>query len=154
VLPRQRGGDWAADPEEEGMMPMNAFIVEVANRPGELARVTETLAARGVNLLVSSLGSGDRGLIGFIADDEETSRSALKDAGIAYQETPLIHVRAEDRPGETAAVTRKLAEGGVNIEFLVPVDTSKANFICAFGVDNVEAAEKVLGDQVTTFTYS
>jgi hypothetical protein len=153
--PRQRRGDWAADPEEEeGMMPMNAFIVEAANRPGELAKVTEILAARGVNLLVSSLGSGDRGLIGFIADNEETSRSALKDAGIAYQETPIIHVRAEDRPGETAAVTRKLAEGGVNVEFLVPVDTNKANFICAFGVDNVEAAEKVLGDQVTTFSYT
>lgn len=133
---------------------MNAFIIEVANRPGELARVSETLAARGVNLLVSTLGSGDRGLIGFIASDEETSRSALKEAGIAYRETPVIHVRAEDRPGETAMVSRKLAEGGVNIEFLLPVDTTKGNFICAIGVDNVDAAEKVLGDQLSTFSYA
>jgi hypothetical protein len=135
-------------------LSVNAFIVEVRNRPGELARVAETLAAVGVNLLLSALGSGDRGLIGFIASDEETTRTSLKDAGIAYEETPLIHVRAEDRPGETAAVSRKLTEGGVNIELLVPVDTTKGNFICAIGVDNVEAAKKALGDQITTFQYT
>ena len=135
-------------------MTMNAFVVEVENRPGEIARVTEKLAARGVNILVHSLGMGDRGVIDFVASDEDASRSALSDAGISYREVPLLHVRMEDKPGQAFSTSQKLAEAGVNIEFWLSVDTSKENFIVALGVDNVEAAQKALSDQLTTYTYA
>ncbi|MFQ5932527.1 MAG: hypothetical protein ACE5MM_08975 [Nitrospiraceae bacterium] len=133
---------------------MNAFIVEVENRPGEIARVTEKLAARGVNILVHSLGMGERGVIDFVASDEDASRSALSDAGISYREVPVFHVKMEDIPGQAFSTSQKLAEAGVNIEFWLAVDTSKENFIVAVGVDNSEAARAALGDQLTTFTYA
>jgi hypothetical protein len=133
---------------------MNAFVVEVQNRPGELARVSETLAARGVNLLVYSMGLNGRGDVVFLASDEETTRSTLGDAGVSFREFPLIFIRMEDTPGQTAAATRKLADEAINIQIWLPVDTRKESFTVALGVDNAETAQKVLSDQLTTFSYT
>ncbi len=132
---------------------MNAFIVEIENRPGEMARVTEVLASQRVNVLVSSIAIGARGGIGFVANNEELARSALKGARIAYREVPVLHVRMEDKPGQTASASRQLANVGVNIEVWLPVNTAPDNFIVAVGVDKVEAAKKALGKQVTTWSY-
>lgn len=132
---------------------MNAFIVELENRPGAMARVTEVLARRGVNLLVYGIGLGARGAIGFIANDEERARSALKDAEITYREVPVVHVRMEDQPGQAASASRKLADAGVNIDVWLPVDTRPDSFTVAVGVDKVDAARRALEGQLTTFTY-
>ncbi len=132
---------------------MNGFIVPVENRPGEIARVTEPLAARGINILVCCLVADDQAALGLVANDEEASRSTLRDAGIAYREIPVITVRMEDKPGQAANTSRRLADASVNIELWLPVDTSQDNFTVALGVDNVEAARKALSEQLTTWTY-
>lgn len=132
---------------------MNALIVEVENRPGQLARVTKVLAERGVNLLVYSLGLGAKGVITLIAHDEDRARSALRDAGIGCREVALIFVRMEDKPGQAASISRRLADAGVNVEVWLPVDTSPAKFICAVGVDKADAARQALSGQLTTWTY-
>lgn len=132
---------------------MNAFIVKLENRPGEVARVTETLAAQGINILVYGLAVGGYGALGFVANDEQGARSALDDAGVAYREVPIVAVRMEDRPGQAAKVSRQLADAGLNLELWLPVDTSQASFTVALGVDDVEAAQRVLGDQVVGWSY-
>lgn len=133
---------------------MNAFIVQLNNRPGEIARVAEALSARGINILVYGLGGGRaEGPIAFIPNDEEGSRSTLREAGIAYHEVPVITVSMEDKPGQTASASRRLAHAGVNIELWLPVDTNPSSFKVALGVDNVEAARKALREQLTTWSY-
>ena len=67
---------------------------------------------------------------------------------------PILHVRMEDKPGQALNTSQKLAKADLNIEFWLPVDTSKDNFIVAVGVDNVEAGRKALSDQLTTFSYA
>lgn len=132
---------------------MNAFIVELPNRPGEMARVTEVLAARNVNILVWGIGIGDRYGMPFVCNDEEGARKALGDAGISYRELPILHVRMEDKPGQSAAASRKLADAGVNIELWAPVDTGPEGLTVAVGVDDLEAAETALSGQLTTWSY-
>lgn len=132
---------------------MNAFIVDVENRPGQMGRVTKVLAERGVNLLVYSLGLGTKGVIVFIAHDEERARSALRDAGIGCREVPVIFVRMEDKPGQAASASRRLAEAGVNIEVWLPVDTDPAKFTYAVGVEKVDAARQALSGHLTTWSY-
>ncbi len=129
---------------------MQAFIVESTNRPGELARHAEAIASRGINLQVICLAFGQRGASAFLAQDEAGVRSALTDAGIGYREVPILTVGLEDRPGEAAKTARRLADAGVNIELLAPVDYGaghKATF--AIGVDKIEDARRALADQVT-----
>ncbi len=61
---------------------MNGFIVQLENRPGEMARFTEALSTQGVNVLVFAVGAGEQAALGFVVNDEETARSTLDNAGI------------------------------------------------------------------------
>lgn len=132
---------------------MNAFLVELENRPGEMARVTEAVAAREVNILVYGLGTRTSAALAFLANDEAKARSALKEKEIRFREVPVLFVRLKDVPGQAASVSRKLAKAGVNIEVFLPVDTRSTSFTAAIGVDKLDAAKTALGDQVTTWSY-
>jgi hypothetical protein len=57
---------------------MSAFTVEFDNRPVQLARLCEAMAARGVNIVVCGAAHGDTGTVAFIADDERGARAALR----------------------------------------------------------------------------
>ena len=133
---------------------MNGFIAQLENRAGEMARFTEALSAQGVNVLAYAIGAGDQAPIGFVVNDEETTRSTLGNAGIAYRELPLLTVRMGDKPGQAASISRRLADAGVNIEMWLPVDTNQANFTVALCVDNIEAAQEALGEQITEWSYA
>ncbi len=128
---------------------MNAFVFDLPNRPGEMARVTEALAARGINILIYDLGLA----LGVVASDEEAARSTFHDLGVAIREVPVVTVRMEDRPGQAASISRRLADAGVNIEIWLPVDTSPQSFIVALGVDDIEAAREAVREQITEWSY-
>jgi hypothetical protein len=132
---------------------MNAFIVELKNIPGEMVRVTEALAERGINVLPCGFGAADQFLLGLVAADEDGSRTALKDAGFTHRELPAVTVTLEDRPGTAAATNRALADAGVNIEAFFPVGFEQGRYAFAVCVDDIEKARGALGDQVVEFQY-
>lgn len=129
---------------------MQGFIVELANRPGELARVAETIATRGINVEAFGLSYGTTGAAAFVAYDETGIRDALNAEGFTYREVPLLTIWLEDNPGQVAWAAKRLGEAGVNIELFAPVDHGtdhKATI--AIGVDKVDDARRVLSDQLT-----
>jgi len=128
---------------------VNAFVFDLPNRPGEMARVAEALAARGINILIYDLGL----VLGVVVSDEEATRSTFEALGVAFREVSVVAVRMEDRPGQAANISRRLADAGVNIEIWLPVDTSPQNFIVALGVDDIEAAREAVREQVTDWSY-
>jgi hypothetical protein len=133
--------------------PMQTFICEAANRPGELARVTELIAGRGINIEAFSLGYGSNGAVALLSHDENGLRSALTADGITYKEVPVVTIWLEDKPGTVAKAARRLADAGVNIEFFAPVDfKSDRRATIAIGVDKVDAARTALSDQLTEWT--
>lgn len=126
---------------------MNAFIIELEDRPGALAGVAEAIAGRGINITgVSGIASGPRGTIAAITNDEAGTRSALDGAGIMYREIGLVSASLEDRPGTLAAAARRLADAGVNIEILIPTGMDAGKITLAIGVADVEAAKRALGE--------
>ncbi len=92
---------------------MSVFTVDLKNQPGELARLCEAMAGRGVNLILCSTTRGENGTVAFIADDEASAETALADAGIGYARRPALTIRMENQPGTGAATFRKLADAGV-----------------------------------------
>jgi hypothetical protein len=128
---------------------VNAFVFDLPNRPGELARVTEALAARGINILIYDLGL----VLGVVVSDEQATRSTFKELGVAVREISVMTVRMEDNPGQAANISRRLADAGVNIEIWLPVDTSPQSFIVALGVDDIEAAREAVGEQISEWSY-
>ena len=128
---------------------MQSFIVEAANRPGELARVANTIAEKGINVEAFSLGYGIHGALAFLAHDEEGLKSALSAEGITYKEVPLLTIWLEDKPGTVAKAASLLADAGVNIEFFAPVEyKADRRATVAIGVDKLDVARTALSDQL------
>ena len=100
---------------------MNAFIVDLTNKPGELAKVTEALATKGINLTgFSGATCGDSGTLVLVSNDETGTRQALSAAGYRAREVELVQASIADRPGGIAEAARQLANAGVNIEAAFP----------------------------------
>ncbi len=129
---------------------MSAFTVELKNEPGELARLCDAAAARGVNLVLCGMSHGDRGTIAFVADDEGAARTALESAGMEFGERPALTVRMDNVPGAGAATFRKLANAGVNVDMVLPIRVSSDQFFAVICVDDVDAAGRALEDQVVS----
>jgi hypothetical protein len=128
---------------------MQAFIIESANEPGELARQASAIAKRDINVYPFSLGLGSRGGSAFVASDEGGVKFALDGAGIMYREIPVLTISIEDRPGTAALTAQKLADAGVNIELFAPVQATNGKATCLIGVDKIADAKRVLSDQLT-----
>src|SRR5205814_5226927 len=75
---------------------MSVFTVDLKNQPGELARLCEAMAGRGVNLILCSTTCGEDGTVAFIADDEASAETALTGAGVGYTRRPALTIRMEN----------------------------------------------------------
>jgi hypothetical protein len=125
---------------------MNAFIIELENRPGSLAETTAAIAEKGINITgVAGAASGAAGALAIVTNDESATRSALQGIDCRFREIGLASASLEDKPGSLAAAARALADAGVNIEAVFPTGMEGGKITVAFGVDNVEAARSALG---------
>ncbi|WP_432837687.1 ACT domain-containing protein [Dactylosporangium sp. CA-092794] len=127
---------------------MNIFTVDLKNQPGELAHVCEALGERGVNVEIGGVTAGDRGLVYFTAGDEDSARTALDTAGVAFTEHPAMLIKCADQPGEAGRFARKLTEANINIEGLLATSICGGEAVYAMCVDKPDDARRVLGDQV------
>jgi hypothetical protein len=128
---------------------VNAFIVDLKNKPGELARVSEAIAQKGINILgFSGVTCGDSGSIVLMTNDEAGTRSALSGAGCASHEVELVVASLAHQPGTLAVVARQLADAGVNIEAALPTGMDGGNISIAFATDNPAKAREAIGDKV------
>jgi hypothetical protein len=121
------------------------FIVQLANRPGSLARLARTLAMGGVDIRgMSGGGAGENGYAVLTTSDDAATRTALRSGGYPFVEGETLIVRVEDRPGGLAAVAEKLAAAGIDIRGVLFIGRSDGVVETAFSVDDVARARKVL----------
>ena len=124
---------------------MNAFIVDLSNQPGELAKITEAIAHKGINITsFSGVTCGGSGAIALLTNDEAGTRRALGDAGYRAREIEVVTASLEHRPGTLAEVARKLADAGINIEAALPTGMVGSNVTVAFATDQPAKARSLL----------
>jgi hypothetical protein len=125
---------------------MQAFIVEIENRAGQLSRIVGALGDAGINITSGAgLGISDTGGFGFLTDDEAGAHAALNAAGISYRTVDVVVAKIPNRAGGLAAAARRLSGAGVNVHFVVPLSIGEADAV-AFGVLDAEAARTALGE--------
>src|SRR5437773_2757873 len=87
-----------------------------ADRPGELARVVQTLSRSGVN--VEGFAEMD-GVVHILARDPNAARSALRAGGYMIEgEVEVLVLPMPDRPGELSMIMQRLADAAVNLRFV------------------------------------
>jgi hypothetical protein len=85
------------------------------DRPGTLARAVEAIARAGINIE----GYAEvEGILHVLTKDALRARRAVEAAGLGVREerTVLLYP-IEDRPGALAALLRRIADAGVNVNF-------------------------------------
>jgi len=121
------------------------FVVQLSNRPGGLATLSEALAARGVDLrAIGGGGIGDLGHIILTTADDPATRAVLEEGGYTFIEGESILAEVSDRPGGMAAIARALADAGVNIYGHLFLGRWGDRAMFAFVVDDPVAARPIL----------
>ena len=128
-------------------MGMTEFTVHLSNRPGQFAALAGKLASAGVHIEALALFShGDDSMARLMATDVEITRRVLSDAGVNFDEQPVVETVIKDEPHALAEMTRKLADSGVNIEamYLLRANGDSLHFAVAVD-DHASAAAHLQG---------
>jgi hypothetical protein len=123
----------------------NQFVVQLKNEPGAMATLAEALATRGVDLrAIGGGGIGDAGHVIMTTADDDTTKAVLEEGGYTFIEGESILTEVDDRPGGMAALSRQLADAGVNIYGHLFLGRWGDRAMFAFVVDDPERARPIL----------
>jgi hypothetical protein len=111
---------------------------EVENRPGALAGTLESLAGAGADLEVVMAyrypGEESRAAVELYPVTAMKSVAAAKEAGLAASSIPAYLVEGDNRPGLGHAISKAIADEGINMDFVVAqVIGRKYSAIFGFG---------------------
>jgi hypothetical protein len=116
------------------------------NKKGRLAEVTKLLTDEGINIRALSLAdTADFGVLRLIVNDRGRCLRVLKARGLAAQETDVIAVEIEDRPGGLHRIVEVFEREGLNIEYMYAfVEKNGDNAIVIFKIDDAARAVDTL----------
>jgi hypothetical protein len=93
------------------------ITVILEDRPGTLAALGETLGTAGINIDgICGFPSEGNAVMHILVEDASGAREALTGAGLQVtDERDVLVLEVDDQPGALGAVTRRIADAGVNI---------------------------------------
>ena len=121
------------------------FVVQLDNRPGELAHLARALGARGINIThISCAGTGQLACAFMTTEKEDETRAVLRGLGHEFLEGATVVIDVLDRPGGLADVAERLAAAGVNILGTLCIGHREGVLEMAFAVDDEAKARAVI----------
>lgn len=125
---------------------MTEFTVHMVNRPGQLAALADRLSVAGIHIeALAAFSLGDESMVRLMANDVDTTRRVLIEAGVRFDEQPVVETVIKDSPDALASMTRRLADSGVNIEAMYLLHANGDSLHFALAVDDHESAVQVTG---------
>lgn len=120
---------------------------ELENRPGTLAEALEPWGKTGADLQVVMgycyPGERSKAAVEIFPVAGKKPTAAAQSAGLAASGIPALLVEGDNRVGLGHAITRALADAGVNLDFLVAQVIGR-KFSAVFGFENDADAEKAV----------
>jgi hypothetical protein len=117
------GGTTVAPPYN-GIDGMKAHIGKqlalfLDNKPGTLARVCQALAQANISIYaLTTSDTVDHAVVRMVVSDTRKALLLFEEHGTLVVENEVLLVEGENRPGSLARIATKLAEDGLNIEYL------------------------------------
>lgn len=127
------------------VMRTHEVILEIANEPGTLGRLSQLLGKEQIDLLgFAAVASGDTGTLHLITDDPGRAEEVLQESGYVPQTRQALLVTLPDQPGALGQFANKLGTSGVNIDACFVVGhAASGRMRCAFSVDDLDTAVSV-----------
>jgi hypothetical protein len=118
------------------------FAFTLPHQPGAGRRVLAAFGQAGVNIIgACAMGQGGSAMVHLAVDDPTPARQALEDVGVTVEsEQEVLTTTLQDRPGEGGEILGRLADAGVNVEFMYLATNNRL----ILGVDNIEKARGAL----------
>ena len=108
-------------------MKIHQLSLFLENSPGKAVEPCRLLARAGVNIRTLTLADTQQfGILRLIVADWERGRELLRAAGYVVNETEVVAVEVDDRPGGLASLLETLEPSGVNIEYMYAFSTAVA----------------------------
>ncbi len=122
---------------------MMDLVIEVDDEPGALAKVAAAISDAGVNMSAATCtGPPATGQIHILVPHAEAARHVLGISHVAVtSEREVVVVEVQDRPGELADLTRKIAEAGVDLDLVYLATRNRV----VFGSQDLPALKSALG---------
>ena len=128
---------------------MNTFIVDLKNKPSELAKVADAIALKGIDITGFSASTcGDSGTLALVTDNETVAERLLADGGWKFRTIELVETELANRPGVLAETAGRLGTAGINIEAAFPTSMTGGSAHIVFATDNPVRAKQVLREAV------
>jgi hypothetical protein len=128
---------------------VNAFIVDLKNKPSELAKVADAIAQKGIDVTGFSASTcGDSGTLALLTDNEAVTRQVLADGGWKFRTIELVETELPNRPGVLAEAAHKLGKAGINIEAAFPTAMTGGSAHIVFATDDPAKAKQLLRETV------
>lgn len=102
----------------ESIRRMDYFAVNVANKRGEGARLLQTLADEGVNLIAfTGFPGGDgKAQLDFVPENGAAFRAAAERMKLRPRAPKTVFIiQGDDRPGAIAGLLKRLADAKINV---------------------------------------
>lgn len=118
------------------------LVIELENSPGALAEVAAAISDAGVNIAAATVFAGsERAELHILVPHAEAARHALAISHLGVtREREVVVVEVEDRPGELADLTRKIAASGVNLDLVYVATRNRV----VFGSQDLDALRVAL----------
>ena len=124
---------------------MRDCSIQLTNHPGDLTRVAQALAGRGVNIrALAGMSIGGVAMVRILPDDIVVARSAFEAAKIRFTESEVHLVLLENKAGVLADVTNRLGEAGINLEAIYVTGIADDLIELAIASDNPKKTKKIL----------
>lgn len=128
---------------------MTEFTVHMANRPGQLATLTNHLCEAGVHIeALAAFSHGDDSTVRLMASDIDATRRVLVDAGVRFEEQKVMETIIRNEPAALLKLTQGLADSGVNIEAMYLLHADGDNLHFALAVDDHSTAATHLAGRI------
>ena len=128
------------------MAIVKQLTVMLENRPGAMAMLCSELAKVAVN--ITAIQASDARPIGpvrMIVSHPDVAKRVCDALNLKYLEEEVLAVKVGDRPGALGRVTRKLAEKGINIEYVYgSISRDATQALLVLQVSDLSAAARLV----------
>jgi hypothetical protein len=122
------------------------FTVTIADEPGALGTFFHALAERGINILAfQSFVEEGESLARLLTDKPADAKAVLGELRMIFEETEVVVIRLNHRPGELGCAATLLGKNGINIDYsYCGPEPGSLRALVVFGVDNLTKAASLL----------